>query len=250
MFLSSIGLAKKFFLSFSVWWYGKTQTNFLANPVFEHERKIATELNCLSLPSALLLSPLSGKYLANLFFQEPRVVTGPLLRFPDLASLPVSVCLSDNSCSDLTFTVPSFSLVYFLNRIFPRFGMKILWYLFTLQKTKAQMTCGVTALPLQCSWATHASCLETSTVQRKPNLHAWLGSCLQIGWGLQNKFYGSIAQHFPQRNPKMSRLSLPLTVNWNVWGGQFGNVLSAFQMHIPLHSGILLGSFQAVNSLA
>ena len=93
-FLSSIGLAKKFLLSFSVWWYGKTQTNFLANPVFEHERKIATELNCLSLPSALLLSPLSGKYLANLFFQEPRVVTGPLLRVPDLATLPVSVCLS------------------------------------------------------------------------------------------------------------------------------------------------------------
>ena len=40
--------------------------------------------------------------------------------------LSACFCLSDNSSSDLTFTVPSFSLVYFLNRIFPRFGMKIL----------------------------------------------------------------------------------------------------------------------------
>ena len=86
MFLSSIELAKKFFLSFSLWWYGKTQTNFLANPVFEHERKKAKELNFLALPSALLLSPLSGEYLPNLFLQETRVVRETLLQFPDLAA--------------------------------------------------------------------------------------------------------------------------------------------------------------------
>ena len=156
----------------------------------------------------------------------------------------VSFCLCDNSSSDLTFTIPSFSLVTFSTEYF--LGLE--WKSFNIYSHSRKLThrwfAVWMALPFQRSCTAYANRLETFKVQRKQNLHAWLGSRLQIGWGWQNELYGSIAQHFLQRNPKMSRLSLPLTVNWNIWGGQFGNIYQRFRCTSPSTQGFCLELFR------
>ena len=52
---------------------------------------------------------------------------------------------------------------------------------------------------------------------------------------MQNEFYGSIAQHFLQRNPKMSRLSLPLAVTGTSGEGSLATFISVSNAHsLPL----------------